>query len=51
MQELLFFTKKAIEYHEIRAELRKIKERFYNIELNGNIITQNSNFLKSLDLA
>lgn len=51
MQELLFFTKKAIEYHDIRAELKKIKEKFYNIELSGNITTQNPDFIKNLDLA
>ena len=51
MQELLFFTKKAIEYHDIRAELKKIKEKFYNIELSGNITTQNPDFIKNLSLS
>ena len=51
LKELLFFTRKAIEYQQIKLELKKIKERFYNVELTGNIITQNRDFLKNLSLA
>ncbi len=51
MKELPFFVKKAIEYHSIKSELTKIKERFYNLVVNSKFITQNREFLKNIELA
>lgn len=51
LRELVFFTKKAIEYQQIKSELNKIKERYKHIVFPGNIITQSKELLKSIDLA
>jgi len=51
LQELLFLTKKAIEYLYIKEELQEIKDKFYNLTLNSKFITQNKELLKNIDLA
>jgi len=51
LRELVFFTKKAIEYQQIKSELNKIKERYKHIVFPGSIITQSKELLKSIDLA
>ena len=50
-KELLLFIKKAIEYHQIKTELREIKSKFYSLALNSKFITQNKDLLKNVELA
>ncbi len=51
VKELPFFVKKAIEYHSIKSELKKIKERFYNLVASSKFITQNKEFLDTIQIA
>ncbi len=51
VKELLFLTKKAIEYLQIKEELREVKEKFYNIALQSKFITQNKELLKNIEIA
>ncbi len=50
-KELLLFIKKAIEYHQIKTELREIKSKFYSLAINSRFITQNKELLKNVELA
>jgi DNA-binding NtrC family response regulator len=50
-KELLLFIKKAIEYHQIKIELREIKSKFYSLAINSKFITQNKELLKNVQLA
>ncbi len=51
LKELIFFTKKAIEYQQIKFELKKIKDKFKYITTPENIITQNRDLLEVIELA
>jgi len=51
VKELPFFVKKAIEYRGIKSELKKIKERFYNLVINSEFITENRDFLENIQIA
>ncbi len=51
LKELIFFTKKAIEYQQIKFELKKIKDKFKYIATPENIITQNRDLLEVIELA
>jgi DNA-binding NtrC family response regulator len=50
-KELLLFIKKANEYHDIKTELREIKDKFYSLALDSKFITQNKELLKNIELA
>ena len=51
LKELIFFTKKAIEYQQIKFELKKIKDKFKYITTPGSIITQNKDLFEVIELA
>lgn len=51
IKELILFTKKAIEYHQIKTELREIKDKFYTLAVNSKFITRNRELLKNIELA
>ncbi len=51
LKELQFFTKKAIEYHSIKSELRKIKGEFYNLAENNIFITHNKQLQDTIQIA
>ncbi|MDX1960778.1 MAG: sigma-54 dependent transcriptional regulator [Leptospiraceae bacterium] len=49
--DLQFFAKKTVEYHQIKTELRKLREEMIQGSVAKNIITQNSEMKKIIKLA
>ena len=49
--ELQIFAQKALEYHNLTDEVKRLREQTGQIKEHGNIITQNEKMLEMIDIA
>ena len=50
-EELQIFTRKVLEYHNLKREVVELREKVRELDLPGNIITRHSKMREMLDLA